>query len=1070
MPGLQIHTSNRLEHLLTDLAGIVREPAAGIFVPETVVVQSAGMGRWITLRLAEAQGICANVNFVFPGKFVADLIDAALPLQAEARYYTRENLTWRIMHLLPGLAHRAEFVDLRRYLEQPRPELRLFQLAEKIASSFDQYLAFRPKMILDWEENAETHWQAILWRAVRSTTGGHPPALAREFSRSLGKSVETLPRRVSLFGISSLPAFYLDFFRDLARAIDVHLFVMQPTAHWWGDIHSERDESRARRKVSPAAQLEMQFARGNPLLASYGKLGRQFLETVTDLEPAQEFDNFEAPPPDSVLTQIQRDIFDLYDPLGGTPRPVAPNDDSLQFHSCHSPMREMEVLHDQLLALFAHNPALKPHDIVVMAPDIGVYAPFIGAVFDTAPERLRIPFTIADRGARAENGVIDTFMRILELAGSRFTANSVLSVLESGALRRRFEIADTDLETIRTWIAETGIRWGIDAAQRAALGLPEFVENSWRAGLDRLLLGYAAPARQEGLFEGILAYDNIEGSLAETLGRFVEFSEALFAAAGTLDRPRALLPWQETLRQIAHRFFPPDDEREPELRQLRRVLDSLGETAELSGFSDTVPLDVLLAHLGQALANTESGFRFREGCITFCALKPMRTVPFRVVCLVGMNATAYPRHTRAPGFDLIAQNPRPGDRSTRDDDRYLFLEALLSARATFYVSYVGQSIRDNSALPPSVLVSELLDYARESFDLAERAPLVRRHRLQPFNADYFRPDSGLFSYSQENCAAGVAAAAERATPPVFIQSPLEEPEPELRQLDAETLIRFFGNPAKFFAQQRLDLRTPREENALDDFEPLEIGGLDKYILQQDLLQRALANEDFDQLLPVIRANGELPPGHAGESRLRQMIDAAEKFGDLVRQHLGAGLAEARDVQLELGEFTLQARLDKIYDGRLVQYRQTTCKPKDLLTAWIYHLVANCAAATPSILITADKYGKPVEHNFAPLAPSLARERLQELLGLYWRGLREPLPFYPKSSLAFAEAMLNDKDALLAARKIWEEKHYENDAGVPAESAEPYLALAFRNVAEPFGEDFQETTRAIFQPLLEATRS
>ncbi|MDQ3197805.1 MAG: exodeoxyribonuclease V subunit gamma, partial [Verrucomicrobiota bacterium] len=814
----------------------------------------------------------------------------------------------------------------------------------------------------------------------------------------------------------------------------------------------------------------MQFERGNPLLASYGKLGRQFLETVTDLQPAKEIESFEVPPNDSVLTQIQRDIFELHNPLGETKRAIATDDHSLQFRSCHSPMREMEVLHDQLLALFEQNSALKPHDIVVMAPDIGVYAPFIGAVFDTAPEALRIPFTIADRGARAENGVLDTFMRILELAGSRFTANSVLGVLESSALRRRFEIADSDLETIRTWIAKTGIRWGIDAEQRAALGLPAFAENSWRAGLDRLLLGYAAPARGEKLFEGILAYDNVEGGLAETLGRFVEFSEALFAAAGTLDRPRALLDWQETLRQIALRFFSPDDEREPELRQLRRVLDSLGETATLAGFTDAVPLDVLLAHLAQALANTDSGSRFLDGRVTFCALKPMRTVPFRVVCLVGMNATAYPRHTRAPGFDLIAQNPRPGDRSTRDDDRYLFLEALLSARETFYVSYVGQSIRDNSALPPSVLVSELLDYAEETFAVAEATPLVRRHRLQPFSAEYFHPGGGLFSYSQENCAAGVAAAGERATPPVFIQSPLGEPEPELRQLDAETLIRFFGNPAKFFAQQRLDLRTPREESALEDFEPLEIDGLDKYILQQDLLQRALADQDFDQLLPVIRANGELPPAHAGESRLRQMIDAAEKFGELVRQHLGSGRAEARDVQLEMEWFTLRARFDKIYDGRLVHYRQTTCKPKDLLTAWIYHLVANCEAETPSILITADKYGKPVEHHFASVEPAFAHDRLQELLELYWRGLREPLPFYPKSSLAFAEASLNDKDALAAARKIWERVHYENDGGAPAESEEPYLALAFRNVAEPFGENFQETTRAIFLPILKAMQS
>ncbi len=322
-------------------------------------------------------------------------------------------------------------------------------------------------------------------------------------------------------------------------------------------------------------------------------------------------------------------------------------------------MREMEVLHDQLLALFEEQPDLKPHDVVVMAPDISIYAPFIEAVFATAPEELRIPFSIADRGARAENGVIDTFLRILESAESRFPASSVLNILESVPLQRNFDLAEPDLEIIRTWIEETGIRWGIDAAHRAELGLPKFGENSWRAGLDRLLLGYAGPAHGEKLFAGILAYDKVEGNLAETLGHFAEFAEALFSTARTLQQPRPLSEWQDTLRQLADRFFGADDEREPELHRLRRIIDSLGETATLSGFDEPVSLDVLMAHLEQALAGIESGSGFLVGCVTFCALKPMRTVPFRVVCLVGMNDTAYPRHDRPPAFDLVGAKPAP---------------------------------------------------------------------------------------------------------------------------------------------------------------------------------------------------------------------------------------------------------------------------------------------------------------------------------------------------------------------------------------------------------------------------
>lgn len=1070
--GLHLYTSNRLELLADALAQLLRSPLRDPFTAEAIVIPTLGLERWLTQQLALRQKICANISFLFPQIFVAGVMDKALPGRATARFYARENLTWRIMKLLPALVSRRDFAELRRYLEQPRPELRLFQLAGKIAGSFDQYLAFRPRMILDWERGGGKDWQAILWRELSGTAPGlHPPALAEEFVAALEQRAAPLPERVSFFGISMLPPFYIQFLQQLAEATAVHLFIMRPTPEWWSDIRSEREELHARRKASEDLQLDLQFARGNPLLASFGKIGREFLESVTELDPIEEHDRFQPPPNDTMLAQIQRDIFQVQDPGSAAPRPVAKTDHSLQFHSCHSPMREMEVLHDQLLAILEAQPDLKPHDIVVMAPEIGKYAPFVQAVFDTAPEALRIPFSISDRGARAENDVVDTFMRILETAGSRFTASSVMSILESGTLLRRFDLVDSDLEIIRTWIDRAGIRWGIDAAQRQDFGLPAFAQNSWRAGLDRLLLGYAARARGENLFEGILAFDDIEGSSADTLGQFVEFAEALFSTAAQLQEARTLLAWQETLRQITFRFFPPDDEREPALRHLRRVIDSLGEVAALSGFDEAVPLDVLLAHLENALAENEGGSGFLVGRVTFCALKPMRTVPFRVVCLVGMNDIDYPRHRRPPGFDLIAQDPRPGDRSTRDDDRYLFLEALLSARDVFYVSYVGQSSRDNSAIPPSVLVSELLDYAKSSFAVPDSMPLVRTHKLQPFNPAYFQSDDKLFSYSTENWAASEIANAERHPPQTFITAPISEPEAEWRQLDAAQLIRFFGHPAKFFIEQRLEIRLPRMDGMLEESEPLEIDSLAKYRLQQELLTRALRGDSLAASFPIVRATGELPPGHAGDARLREMADAAHEFAELVRQHLNESPDEPRTLQLTIDDFSLSARLENLHDGRLVHYRLTTRKPKDLLTAWITHLIANTECATESVLITVDKENRPLPEPFGALAPEEARKHLGRLLQLYLRGLREPLHFFPRSSLAYFERTLKPKGDLSAlefAQKKWRSspEPWDYDRGEKPEGDDRFFRFVFRNV-DPLDEEFERLAIEIFDPAIKA---
>lgn len=1041
--------------------------------PEIVVVPSLGLSRWLTQCLAQSQGVCANISFLFPQKFIAGLFDDALPDRAHGKSYGREILAWRLMQLLPPLLEQPAFAPLHRYVEQTRAELRLFQLAGKIASSFDRYLAFRPKLILDWESGAaERNWQAILWREVaRSATGSHPPALAREFSAALRKNGARLPERVSLFGLSTLPEFYLQVVQEIAAYTEVHLFLMQPTPEFWSDTRSAREEARVRKKASATAQLHLQFERGNPLLSSMGKVGREFRDLVHDLTPAREHEHAQEPAGQTMLAQIQRDIFKLEDPTAGSSRrSIAGNDRSLQIHSCHSPMREMEVLHDQLLALFEAEPALKPHDIVVMTPDISAYAPFIEAVFDTSPEGQRIPFSISDRDARAENGIIDTFLRILESAGSRFTASSVVSILESLALQERFNLTEADLETIRAWIEKTGIRWGIDAAHRAEFDLPEFGENSWRAGLERLLLGYAAPARGERLFEGILAFDEVEGSLAETLGSFVEFAEALFETAASLKNPRTLLQWQETLREISERFFAADDEREIEMHQLRRVIESLRETAALSEFDGEVPLDVLLAHLEQALANTESGVGFLAGRVTFCALQPMRSVPFRVVCLAGLNDTAFPRHNTLPSFDLVAQHPRPGDRSTRDDDRYLFLEALLSAREIFYLSYVGQSIRDNSKLPPSVLLSELIDYTQSAF--AETRGLVTHHRLQPFNSDYFKPDGALFSYSSENCVASQATSAKRSKPPAFITDKIGEPEEEWRRLDHAQLIRFFGHPAKFLIKERLQIRRAEDEELLEDSEPTDLSGLAKYGLQQELLGRAVKGESLELLLPIARARGVVPPGHAGETKLRALCDAAENFTSVVRQHAGDAADPAQEVQLTLGRFELKARLDNLYRERLVRYRLTTRKPKDLLRIWIEHLLMNFERPTESVLITADKNSQPEVEQFEKLEAKSAREHLQHLLDLYWRGLREPLRLFPETSLRFVEKEIKpsrDSTPLQSAAKVWMPltEQWQADRGKPPESEDDYFRMAFRHVLDPLDEQFQEIAREVFGPPLQA---
>jgi len=594
MPGLYLHTSSRLETLLEDLVIVVRKPLPFVLQPELIVVQSLGMGRWLSLELAKQQGICANVQFPFPRRFLSDVFRVALPETPEGKHFDREMMTWRLMNILPRMVERPEFDAVRNYVSGEQPGLKRFQLASKIADAFNQYIAFRPQMILDWDAGKENHWQAILWRELtRQGQGQHQAALGRKLAEVLnhgGAALKHLPPRVSIFGISTLPKFYLGLLEALAGYIDVHLFVMEPTPQWWQDIVSAREEGMILKKQPNRTAEDLHLERGNTLLASLGKLGRDFLGFVADLDAAVHREAFIEPCSDTMLSSIQGDIYKLHDPVRKAP--LSGNDRSIQVHSCHSAMREVEVLHDQLLALLSDNPGLQPKDIVVMMPDVGTYAPFIEAVFDTPEiQTQRIPYSIADRTARVENGIIDTFLTILELAGSRFGASSLLNILESPAVQGRFKLAQADLEMIRVWIDKAAIRWGIDAAHREKIGLPAFAQNTWREGLDRLLLGYALAGGNSQLFKNILPCDEIEGGLAETLGNFIEFTTCIFETAKELETARTLEGWQVTLREVVARFFDATEDVEREMLQVRRVLESLGETGAACGFDEAVELE-----------------------------------------------------------------------------------------------------------------------------------------------------------------------------------------------------------------------------------------------------------------------------------------------------------------------------------------------------------------------------------------------------------------------------------------------------------------------------------------------
>ena len=1098
MSGLNIYTSNRMEILAEQLAQIVRKPLASPLTPEIIVTQSRGMERWVSMELAGLNGISANCAFPFPNAFLADIFKRLMPNLPDISPFETDIMTFRLMNIISRSKNLKGFDDLKTYLAEDSHQLRLYQLAGKIADLFDQYQVFRPQLLFQWEQSQGKKrtpdvWQARLWRELaRDHESQHRARLRENLLEQIkdGRLDSTkLPDRVSLFGISHLPLFHLQAFAELSRIIEVNVFLIDPCQEYWADIISAREIKKIRRKNPQVAEnIEWyHFDKGNRLLAAMGVLGREFFGLISDLD-CEIIEQFEAPPENNILGCLQSDILHLRDRDGSTAdesigsatdsRPpsgpesesirLPDRDKSIQVHSCHSPMREIEVLHDNLLAMFEQDPELLPKDIIVMAPDIEIYAPYVQAVFDSQTEKsLRIPYSIADQSPRNESRVIDGFLALLDINNDRFGATRVLSLLEFPGVKERFDLAESDVNIIEHWVKETRIRWGLDAESRLNAGFTGSSENTWQAGLERLLLGYAMPGENRHMFDGVLPYDNIEGSDARILGNFVNFIDRLGAWSSELEQPRSLSQWQMMLTALIDRFFRVDEKEERELQILRNLLDQLVDIETNANLHDDMPSTVVKSYLKSKLEQNRYGSGFLTGGVTFCAMLPMRSIPFKIICLVGMNNDAYPRDFHALNFDLIARHPRPGDRSRRNDDKYLFLESIISARQQLYISYVGQSIQDNSILPPSVLVSELLETIEKSFSEPDKVmpgKIVTRHRLQSFSPWYFRGGTELFSYSTENMLAG---SHQKKDPQPFVPArlPLSSDEvAEWQRLDLDNLCRFFGNPARFFIQKRLGMALEDKSSLTEDRENFVLVALEKYLVEQNLLQARTSGSDFEEFKPVQKALGQLPHGHVGDFHFNEMSIAVEQFISRITPYTVTVPGDPLEIDLHISGFDLKGRISDIGESGVVTIRYARQRIRDILTSWIYHLVL-CRQAPPeypqvSFLICKDSAMK-----FGPVPKNSTL--LEDLLDLFRCGLEEPIHFFPDTSHEYARYKLgksaSDQLALAKAGIKWQGGEGPRKFNKP-ESDDPYYDQCFRRTGA-LDDDFKEIALKVFEPIL-----
>lgn len=1088
--------SNRFEVLLAQLIVRLEAESPGPFEVQQVIVPSAAVRRRIELELARRQGICANIAFPFLAQWLWERIGEVVEVPPESPF-SPARLAWCLYALFGDARIVGAHPRLAGYLARGDARAR-FELAQRVARLFDHYVSYRPDWLeawcagrpaglagLDANQAADEAWQAALWRAALERLGltrRHP---FQTFLDALQSGHRGRPAPAHLFCLPGLPPQHLAMLRELGARTELQAYVLNPCQEYWTDIQDPR-------RLSWLKDGAEHVTVGHPLLAAWGKHTRAFVERLFDeggeiVERNSLFvpaDPGEAAP--TLLARLQDAILDLT-PFAPGGEELDGDDRSIEVHICHGLTRELEVLQDQLLALFAAPDAPRPEEVLVVLPDLVAAAPLIDGVFGTAPPPRRIPYVITGRPPAEANPVARAFTALLDLIGGRFPASAVFDLLQSPPVAARYDFDADTLDLIHAWFEQAGMRWGLDGAQKARLGLPDTPLFTLAEGLQRLMLAYAL-GDEGGSFRGRAAAGRVEAGEALVLARLWRLVENLRELDLAAAQPRPAAEWRTLLLAALDALVPESRDWVESLQAVRAAVVALVAHIETAAPAEPIPFAVLRAALQAQLEDAAKG-GIPTGAVTFSAMTSLRHLPYAVICVLGLDRGAFPANPRPEEFDLLLAAPRKGDRQRREDDRNLFLDLLLAARRRFYLSYSGRSRRDASLQPPSVLVDELLDHL--ALALAEdpedakslkgaRARLCVEHPLQPFSAEAFDPatDPRRRSFDADTCAALTQTPAPQATeaplaetegedentaaeaiPPLFT-TPLPPLPEDARSLSPAQLEQFFRNPCRALLR-RLGLALPEEEAALTDDEPFQPEFGARASLAERLLPVLEAGVAEAEILPLARAGAEYPPGALGERALQDELALLRPYADGLHPALAEALLPPLPVdlhcELEGEDWALLGSLGELRATGLVRHRYDDLRAGDILAAWIQHLLLN-ALAPEGVAPTTRLFCRDGDYTLRPLdSADQARAHLGELLALVRSGLRAPLHFFPKSAWAYVQ---ND-DSVSVARNKWQHPLHADWS----ESARPAYRIALRGLPDPIDEAFEFNARTVFGPLL-----
>jgi exodeoxyribonuclease V gamma subunit len=1118
---LTLYQSNRLSVLKSLLFEILqRHKSANPLDSETILVGNVAIENWLTIALASEFKIMVGINFESPSDFLWQL-QQQLGSCAKDNPLDKSSLTWKIISIIDDYIDDDNFIALKQYInygnhtelrkyqlaqiiaklfiyfmrDSPdlltfsifdyyitydnlmvlkryinygkHTELRKYQLAQSIAKLFVDYINYRPDLLISWQncdidnkdketDSQENMWQPILWRSLKAKIDANNNNLIANILQPERLSTITAakPKNIFLFGINSLPKPILQAFYVLSETVNIHLFSHNPCSYYWGDNLVNRKKAK---NITPINDTS-----SHVILDTMGKLGRDYFNNLHELE-VNIIDAFADDYQHTILSNIQRDIYKLQDSRKTTEKyKFSATDDSLLFHSCHSQLRELQVLHDRLLNWFSKDAKLTPKDILIVAPDINLYTPWIKAVFakDKHTDITYIPYSVCGVATKHLNNYASTLLKLLRLNTTMCTGEAILKILSVTEVRQKFSISYEDLTIIRYWINKLNICWGLDKNHRH-----NFLDiandfNTWEFGIQRLLLGYAIP-EADGIYQQILPSELANGRTADLVGKLADFIATLKNIATSCPQQASISSWINWLNNAIENIYLINDDAIEFNIEVATILAKLANNISSSNYTKAIDKDVLNSYLTAELYNDTEKAYIPNGKLTFTNINHVSSgIPFKIVCFLGMNSADFPSYDTPVDFDLKAKNLRAGDELKKDQDKYNFMQLFVSAEQKVHISFIGQSINDNSIKMPSIAIEEIIDYFNLSFDIdktSKQNPLMFKHALQPFSSKNFQNiASNYFSYATNWQVTNNQQQTDNTN--------IINLEQATDSLTLKALISCFKNPVKYFYNRCLGIYFEDPEAILANSEPFNIDGLASYQFKQQIIEVLYNNQQINESKNLYKAAGMLPHYVFADCVIDNIVTKLDKILPWM-QELNVKLNNNISIDINFAEksnFSITAEITNFANGNLVFIHPVDkIKGKHIIEAWLAHLCCCTQQPTTTHILCLDErsFLKPVD---APQAVNY----LFKLTKIYQQASTTTIPWLPCIGYKIITKIKKDKSkGATIDVNDFVNKQLENYITDTYNDLDVYLARVYPDL-NSHHQQFYSLTDSIFSPVLE----